>query len=581
MAQLSYNTTTYDQLILRIRKFLIRYNNNEFSSYEEMANEYNNLLSDVNNYSGTQISKYDPYIKGEPATSSKFNVFAGDVSKDLNIISKQIDYQSGQIAATYNLFNTEIDKELEFVKRINSKISVLQMYSTSPANDIYYVGDSFDNFDYVDISKIQSNKIPFISEGNVKLPIRNSSKWVPNYIEIDTNNSNGFIGNNHIVYQTENINENSKYFFEDNDKTGYIPNIIDNNPLTIFDYESINIPKELRDRNQSKDFEFFYKKNSAYYSWADHNISEPLRLGIIITSSVSQKINSLKIVPNLGNSVNTYPEVKVTKVSAVDSLTGNEIVLSEEEFYIGSTIVPQTIESRKKYFYEQAEIFFPEVNTSKIKIYFEQSSSQDVTVKHLYWTPEKSSDPLFTEKRKFNPEGLYAQGYEAISYSYEAIVPDILQPNKFKLGNNETRTVNVSYTTPEIVENSYVVAFERSGVTNYYSGYNGGVFEEVIRQMSTTSSGSRIDQAWKYSTSADAQTAINTIQDKISRGVWSGSQFQNLRIITVPSSNKYSKKSSVTLNKKYELYAAKRWSISLRSIERIQQYLRTIMPSGV
>jgi len=312
----------------------------------------------------------------------------------------------------------------------------------------------------------------------------------------------------------------------------------------------------------------FTKKNAAYYSWADHNESDPLKMGLIITSNVSQKINSLRIIPNLGNTVDLYPEVKVVKVTAIDSETNNEVSLSKDSFYIGSTLVPQTIESRKNYFYEQAEIFFPEINTSKIKIYFEQSNSQDVTVKHLYWSPAKSTDPLFSGKAKFNPEALYAQGYDAIGYSYESIVPDILQPNRFKLGTNETRTINVTYNTPAISENSYVVAFDRSGKTLYFSGNIGNTFDPLATQYSASAKDT-IEQAWKYETSADAQIAINSIQDKINRSIWTAIQFENMRIITQTSSNRYSKKSSVSLSKKYELYAAKRWSISLRSVERI------------
>jgi len=63
MAQLSYNTVFYDQLIMKIKDFMIKYKNNEFSSYQELAEKYNELISDINNYSGSQVSKFDPYIK--------------------------------------------------------------------------------------------------------------------------------------------------------------------------------------------------------------------------------------------------------------------------------------------------------------------------------------------------------------------------------------------------------------------------------------------------------------------------------------------------------------------------------------
>jgi hypothetical protein len=63
MAQLSYNTVFYDQLIHKIRTFLLKHKNNEFANYQELAEEYSKVISDINNYSGVQLSKYDPYIK--------------------------------------------------------------------------------------------------------------------------------------------------------------------------------------------------------------------------------------------------------------------------------------------------------------------------------------------------------------------------------------------------------------------------------------------------------------------------------------------------------------------------------------
>jgi hypothetical protein len=63
MAQLSYNTVFYDQLILKISDFLSRYNSNKFSTYQEMADEYSKLITEINNYSGSQVSYFDPYIK--------------------------------------------------------------------------------------------------------------------------------------------------------------------------------------------------------------------------------------------------------------------------------------------------------------------------------------------------------------------------------------------------------------------------------------------------------------------------------------------------------------------------------------
>ena len=73
--------------------------------------------------------------------------------------------------------------------------------------------------------------------------------------------SNGFIGNNHAVYASGGESQNYKFYWENNPTSGLLQNIVDQSPLTIFEYESINISKPTRLANGSKDFEFLYSKN--------------------------------------------------------------------------------------------------------------------------------------------------------------------------------------------------------------------------------------------------------------------------------------------------------------------------------
>jgi len=90
MAQLSTSTTYYDQIIKKIQAFIAKYQNNKTASYSEIATEYNTLITEINKYAGTQISKYEPVVKGEPPSSRKMNNFIQSVSDDLNIIANLI-----------------------------------------------------------------------------------------------------------------------------------------------------------------------------------------------------------------------------------------------------------------------------------------------------------------------------------------------------------------------------------------------------------------------------------------------------------------------------------------------------------
>ncbi len=54
-------------------------------------------------------------------------------------MSRQIDFLLAKTVNTFNLFQSEIDKETNSIDRINSKIKVLQLYSKSTSEDIYYL----------------------------------------------------------------------------------------------------------------------------------------------------------------------------------------------------------------------------------------------------------------------------------------------------------------------------------------------------------------------------------------------------------------------------------------------------------
>jgi hypothetical protein len=164
MAQLSTNTIFYDQIIKKIQDFINKYKNNKNASYSEIAEEYILLITEVNKYATSQISNYEPIIKGEPPCSQKMNRFIKSVSDDLSIFAKQLDYQTGMIVSLFNMFNAEIEKESKFINRIKSKTNILNTYSNSPGTDLYYFGDSFDNLDFIDIGN--SKNLPLISRRN-------------------------------------------------------------------------------------------------------------------------------------------------------------------------------------------------------------------------------------------------------------------------------------------------------------------------------------------------------------------------------------------------------------------------------
>lgn len=587
MAQLSTNTIFYDQLIKRIQKFLAKNATNAFASEEEAASEYHKILTDVNNYSAEPMSDYEQVIKGEPPSSSKFNRFLSNAADDLNIIAKQLDYQSAQVVSMYNLFNSEIEKETSFTNRIKSKVRILQAYSESPGNDLYYFGDSFENMDFIDINKTPANSLMLIKDGSAQLPITSTKDWKTKSISVIEEDSNGFIGNNHMAYAMQGGETTYRYAFQDNNSIGLIKNIIDNNPLTYFEYEGVNIDKVLTRAKNAKDFEFLVSyeeskdgnKTTKFKSWADKKTDEPLKLSLKLSAAASQQANTISIVPYLGSAANAYSEMKIVKITAISQATKQLVDLISKPIYIGSSFVPQSVESSKNYFYNKAVISFPEISTNEINIYFEQKNYDDVTVQHLYWQPIPSDSNALAKldtKNRFDPASLTSLGLGDVQYSVADLTPNILQPNYYKDKSIlENKVLNITFKTTAISD-KYLISFERAESATagaptakmYYTNYATGLESPAEQQLKTATSD--INSGFQYESTEIAQRNLDFITSKIS-GVspeWNAYKYKSLKVETIKSNlNPKTQSTSIWLKKQFETYPAKRAAIGLRSVD--------------
>jgi hypothetical protein len=457
------------------------------------------------------------------------------------------------------------------------------------------MGDSFDNLDFVDINKIESNRMALVKDGSAKLPIISTIPWIINSVSIDKNDSNGLIGNNHAIFNTDNVDTNTKYYFEKDPRLGLIGNIIDDIPDTYFEYEAINIPATEREARGAKQFEFLYsqqlKVNNQdviqYSSWADHSLDESLNLTLIIESERAQKMNTLTIVPFFGQAEMLYPEIEIIKIIAVNSDTNEVVDLISNSIFIGNTIVPQTIESMKNYNYEECVIDFPEIKTKFIKVYFKQKSYNDVKVKHLYWKPSATSPVQFKDQSRFNPEILASTGYENVSYNLSDIIPSIKTPNIFKLNTNEsTKQVSVSAVLPHDISPKQVVKYSQylnhatpipgqawatpNTFDVYYQGHEVGFYgDHTKEQVDTTYLPTlSIQNAKLHDSVTDAESTIKFIQGKFVTNYWKPINFLNLRTEQVDAdiqNQKFNK--LINVQKQYELYNAKKWTISINSIQ--------------
>lgn len=465
MTQVSSNTLAYDQIYVKLRQFYLKEMNNQFKSKQDRLEEYNKILAELHQSIMGPLAKFDPFIKGEPPFSEKFNKFSSDFTTDINTAAKQIDYVNAKLINGFNLFSQEIENEKKYVERIISKARILQMYNQSPSNDLIYYGDSFENSDKVDITKISVGRNPLIFNGMMTLPLSAKSNLKISKTSIEP--SNGFMGNNHKVIRSTNSDNTStyKYVFEGSPGMSTASNVSDSNPLTYFEYEAINVDKTTSNSYQfMSENEFCYITNSQVntglpnnrlINWSNKDVSSPLLLKVSLQSLTSEYVNNINIIPYFGSS----QLIKVNQINIYNKNGMLENVL-DIPIYIGSSFAPFDINIANNYFYNKANVKFSERQVSKVEIIFEQESFSDIQIQHVYWSPTdiSANGPLRAMPR-FNPDKLSSNLYQKIDYEKNALVPKISSPNQYKMSNTAPKPIKVTLEPKPIILTGYAVSF--------------------------------------------------------------------------------------------------------------------------
>ena len=610
MAQLSPNTIVYDQIIHKVSRFLNEYRENKYTDNAEILEEYQNIINYLSNNISGPLSTLDLFIKGEPPSSEKFNKFTKNFADDLNIISKHIDYLSASAIKAFNLFTSEIEQENKFTNRIKSKIKVLQMYSSSPANDLYYVGNSFDSSDYVDFSKVDNvDYLPSIDNGQMNLGVTKARMWTPTNVTV-AEDSNGVAGNNHSVYNVNDVDNNVRYFFKDSPTSRNINNLIDNNPLTFYEYEQINV---VRRNEQAKDFEFQYLSNqqNATYTWSSFT-SDPLKLTLLLENQYPDYANFVKITPYFGSNNYISKDIIVRKIEVTDNNNVTTEVLNGKEIYISSSLIPNSLDKSTNFYYREANVKFEQKMVKSIKIYLEQQDYTDTKIQHLYFKPVGNStvkNPYMNQNR-FDPMSPSVAAtdltYQDIGWDQSRIVfnkrqfiPPIEQPNLFKSEvSNTVGPVEVSLSRQIPVKSGSTVRVKL--INGSYAYITGRFFEnfdsDKLNNYASISSTNSDYAVTQYITSqspistggytnpfisqlSDSEPILNSIVTWFNTTTTDGTKeakYEKLGLDTSYAAEKVNVRSSdlstqnkrylVSLLRQYEILDAQRRSISIRDI---------------
>ena len=465
MTQLSANLLSYQQLLIKVSRLINVVNSKGVFSKEEIASEYSSMLTEVREQIGAPLTQYNPFIKGEPPISSKINLFFDGCSTDVNTVAGQIDLLNAKSISAFNLFTREIENEKRFSERIASKAKILQMYSQSPADDIFYVGDSFDNDDLIDYSKIQAGFNPLIKNGTMSFSISATQKWNGSTTKVLS--SGGFIGNSHQVIKSkdpEGSNE-YKYVFEGSSTLNNLTSIRDSNPITYFEYEALNVDKT-KPRPVSaipaKVNEFKYIKtefNTANTSegdlvdWSTHDVIDSLVFDVEIGSSSGSLANSIDIAPYFGS-------MKYVEVSSIIiyQKNGTSEQILKAPIYIGSSLAPLNLQIAKSYFYDRATIYFSDRQVLKVQVSFRQPEYSNIDIQHVYWKSTSSdTNSPFANLERFNPDALNKDIYETVEYNRYDLLPTIANPTQFSKLGTAVKSVNVSVKKKPVAKTFHII----------------------------------------------------------------------------------------------------------------------------
>ena len=463
MAQLSTDTLVYSQIIARVQQFIADYVSQKNIPSDVFDEEYQKLLLEIHEKVGGTSFDIKLFEKGEIPNSLEFNKMISMMSKDLNIMTNQLEAMSANYINTFNLFTNQLEAEKNSVSRIKSKINVLQMYSQSPSVDAWYFGDSFNDLSKVDARKIQAGLVPDISDGFAtlaKLTSRTSKGAMrvinQNYNENSTSEvpfagvSNGLKGNNFIFYKD--INE-TKFIYEKDSSIlrSTESAIIDNSPATYFEYEAISVPAATSGIRPEYEFQYFDGTN--YINWANFDSSKPLKLTLEFSTQNKngEYINHISIVPFFGYDIlganALINNLKVTSLKLYNEKTNTTYeLINSGPVYIASDVSQKNLENYKNFFFNKGVFRFDERIVNKVYITFEQDEFKDTVIKHAYWTPfELNSTTKWNNQSHFQPESVLGTNAKSVVWDKTLLVPNVNRPTEFKSAPSDTKQITVTY----------------------------------------------------------------------------------------------------------------------------------------
>jgi hypothetical protein len=537
MAQLSTDTLAYAQIINSVQTFISNFVENKNVSPKDFDTAYQKLISTIRKSITGPISKLDLINKGEIPSSLRFNEFAKKITDDINIINHQFDSLAANYVSSFNNLHDEIESEKSSMQRIRSKIGALELYSGSTSNNITYLGDLLNNMDLVDVNKSTTISVCDISDGIATLPKKDIKKWRSsisiynknfNNLITDTNfigASNGLSGCN-FLYSNQTLPGVNNPFLFQKDSTVIKSDpakMIDESPVSFFEYEAISLDKNQTSTTGTRpayEFHYYTGTGKDVLDWASFDSTKPLKLTVELRSSAAagDYINYISLIPFFGyDATDLNAQIKNVQVTSIklhntNTADGPLEVINDGPVFIGADISGANISNYKNYFYNKGIFRFPETLANRVYITFEQSSFQEVTIKHAYWTPydpanyqqaNNASTATWHGQRRFYPEasGVLPAGSTSITWNQAAVIPTLEDPNRIKSNTNESVKIDLTYLTTSTVSTPAMKLTKSSTASEFAYFYNkqtlGGIEFYIFKSSASSNISETVLQTTK------------------------------------------------------------------------------------
>ena len=114
MAQLSTDSLVYSQIIAKVQTFIAEYVTQKNVPPNIFDAQYQKLLSEIHNKIGGTSFDIKLFEKADIPNSTIFNEIILAMSKDLNIMTNQLEAMSANYINTFNTFTNLLEAEKRF-----------------------------------------------------------------------------------------------------------------------------------------------------------------------------------------------------------------------------------------------------------------------------------------------------------------------------------------------------------------------------------------------------------------------------------------------------------------------------------